>query len=126
VLNFDTVEAALATSAVSITLNRTAVARGLRAWLTPRVKILADLSNCPYCISHWVGGALALQLTSNWYDWAVTSMAIVGMSVLATGLSYKLLHWDEIELEKQRDEVELLEGQLATAHELLHKLTKED
>lgn len=136
-LTWTTVEAALAVSAVSITINRGSVTRGLRDWLKQQRKVgkkpnvLAQLVNCPYCLAHWGAVAVAWRIAPiyrdvplSWFDYVVQAGAIVGLSALFIGAAYTLLHWDEIELDQARQENAKLSDELDQANEVIRELTQ--
>src|SRR5687768_9303666 len=50
---------ALAVSATSVTIGRTAVFAPFRDWFEARSTWIHGLVSCPYCLSHWIAFLLA-------------------------------------------------------------------
>jgi hypothetical protein len=87
----DLVSVALANHAVALTAATSPLFHPLRDRLARRSRLLGTLAACPYCISHWTGFLLvwlcriSLLPGRPWpLDYAVSSFAVIGVSVLLT------------------------------------------
>lgn len=80
----------MATSAISLTITKSALFDGLRAYLG-KESLLGKLAHCHYCVSHWVAFALVaifqpeigtlFRWPALWLvEWFTLSMAVVGVS----------------------------------------------
>lgn len=120
-LTLDTLALSLACSAASVTVSKTHITEGVRAWLwkQPRLRVVAYLADCPYCISHWVAAALVAALIpwSGVFPFLVQTGEVIALSAIAIGAIMKLMGWDQRDLDKLR-------GELTEAHEVIAELTR--
>lgn len=88
---------ALALGAISMTVTKSRIFRGLREKVENRSEFWGELISCPYCFGHWLSlgamliwhprllncGVLAL-------DYVMSGFALVALSALVSGAIYKL------------------------------------
>ena len=90
---------ALAASAGSITITRTKITIPIRDWCLKHVRILGQLFECPWCISHWLAGAIVPTLPWNGVlNFLVHTFAIVAGAGLVSGVILTLFLKPENEI----------------------------
>lgn len=107
------IEVAFAVSAFSLTVARTPLFEPVRAFMAARGKTIGYLFHCPYCLSHWLAAFFVFP-SVDWgsglrfalFSYVVNTMAVVGLSTLLTGAAYRLLHWDQEEMDDLRDRLD--------------------
>lgn len=88
---------------------------------------LALLADCPYCVSHWVALVLVLGL----FQWEgllvllVNLGVVIAVAALVTGAMLKLLLWDQREVDRLNDELQVCEDKLEETTEALRDLVRE-
>ena len=88
--------AALAVSAVSLTMTKARLTRPLRQSVGSRSAWLGELFDCPYCFSHWVSfAAVAVArpvVTSTGLlliDLLISAFAVIALAAMFSGLVYR-------------------------------------
>ena len=86
---------ALAVSAISMTVSKAVVFKGLRSWTRGHLPWLGKLMSCPYCTSHWVSFAIvglyrpSVVNSGFWaVDLFVTALALVAVAAPVSGLIF--------------------------------------
>jgi hypothetical protein len=119
---FDLIAIALAVSAASITVSKTAITERFRKWLWTKkaFKTVAYLADCPYCQAHWYAAVL-IAMMAPWegvFTFLVQVGAVIAMSAIATGYILKLLIWDQREIDSLREK---LDEAIETISELIEE-----
>lgn len=116
---------AFACSAISVTIARSRAAKPLRQWVEQQGKTLGHLINCPYCISHWCAiffGLTYIPWTGSVHAVIAHIFAMVGLSMLVTGLGMEWLHMSEKRIEELEDERDELHVQNVNLRLTLEKI----
>ena len=89
---------AMAVTSCSYTISKAKVFENIRNWIYDRNEWLGKLITCPYCTSHWLIFALAINyktrlISGGWLpvDYAVTIFAIVTLANLMTYILITLM-----------------------------------
>lgn len=81
---------------VALDLGRTRIFRPLRGWVRSRSDKLGELVDCPWCLSHWLAGAVAVYRWNDPLDFfalmALATPQLALMSWLLWLLDERLRH----------------------------------
>jgi hypothetical protein len=106
----------LAIGGLSTTIAKAHVTKPLRDWCERRVKIIGEMLNCPYCVSHWISflvvisAPISFGTDSHVVDFLAQLFAQVSMAALVSASITRLMLWHEAELEQARKEAAELRG----------------
>jgi ABC-type transport system involved in cytochrome c biogenesis permease subunit len=108
---------AVAIAALSLTITRSTITTPVRAFALDHMPWAVQLLGCPYCMSHWLAFAAAwfvdVQLVANpVVNFVAVVFALVGVAAVVSGLIFKLVLHQEAEIERLRDALVRLKGQL--------------
>ena len=116
---------ALAVSAASVTITKSQITASFRAKLwqisltKPKMKSIAYLFDCPYCMSHWIAFFLVF-MSFAWtgvIEYLVMVGAVIAIAAIATGAIMMLMGWHQAEVDQMRKELD-------EAYAMLEKLSK--